>query len=575
MKAVVKRFAALMLCMVMVLAGITWQGVVDVKADDTMSGLAYMSTTWDLYESSYYQYCNTKLGGNLVSSFSVSNDESSKPNVMDNPSGHDFYTPDGKMVVRFDLDGGACKLSSVAYSGAASTLDIRIPDSVTFHFVGEQKSQDEQTAMTVHATDPIYVTNIGSTFSGSNYITKNTNTFLNLVIPERVTTLEGNAFASNTKLKSVVFEGAIQTMGGGVFSGCNNLTTLDLTNLYTAMNTIPENSFYQCSSLENIAIPNTILNIGSNAFYQCDKIDYLVLTDNIKSIGSGAFAMCSNLRYIYVTSDYQDWNSIVDSTEVGKIVTTKTVAVNKDMNSLSSVGGLYGGRYYVHSGIDMQECTVKVNGNKVSTTVYTNPKTKVKGYSFKCGSKGTYKISGKDVAGNKINVSLRYTSNTEDKTAPVITYAGKVIKGEKYVNTKSKLKFADNGSGLRLVKYGSKKETFSGRKGYSTTLTKDGKYKLKAVDMSGNTLEATLYLDTVAPKVIGIKTGKAYKSFVRYTIKDAKGIKSYRYDGVEKLSAEEIGTKEKLLEVYDVGVHTIIITDLAGNKTVVTFQIRE
>ena len=544
-------------------------GVVETKAADGV----YDSKTIDLYESSYYNYCKNHFGGSLKTSITVDSNASDKPSVEKSASGKLCYTEDGTLAFKFEINDKTCKLSLVSYGGGASTVDLRIPDSVVIHYLvsSENNSEAKTTTFTAGQSDSIYITSIGNAFSGSNYTNNNTNTFVNVTVPERVTTLDNGAFQDNTKLKSVKFEGGIQTMGNGVFSKCINLTTLDLRNLYTAMNTIPDNTFYQCSQLENIAIPDTILNIGSSAFYQCDKIDYLILSDNIKSIGNNAFAMCTNLRYIYVTSTYQDWSSIVSSNETQKIITTKSVAINKDMNSLTSVSGLYGGTYYVHSGIDMDSCTITLDGDEIDVTEYTNPSTKIKGYKFDLDDKGTYKIKGEDVAGNKINTSLKYQYDKEDKVIPVVTYNNKTVKAALYSNQYKTLKIKDADTGLKYVKVGNKKVTTK-KKTYTTTIKADGRYKVTAMDKAGNKTSVLVVVDTQVPKVTGVKQGaRVQRAYINYSDKGS-GIASCKVDGVERYSSENPTATS--LEVSNSGTHTLVVKDKAGNKTTIRFTVQ-
>ena len=535
---------------------------------------------WNVYELSLFEciYNHPNIGFSNPS-FVLNDSDSFKPNIKGAVGAGDTYLmSNGKVRIKCTVSGSTCTLTVLNYGGSGETLDLTLPDTFDFYFVHNKEAlKDGEGKLTgesrydVACTHDVYLTSISTTFRSANYVNNSTNNFLNLTVPNRVTTLDSSAFEANTKLKSVDFEGAIQTMGSSVFANCNNLIHLDLTDLYTAMNTIPSRSFYMCSQLENISIPDTILNIGNEAFYQCDKVDYLILTDKIKSIGSKAFAMCSNLRYIYITSNYQNWNTIVDTTEVNKIVTSKLITVTKDMNKLdASDSGIFGGEYYIHSGVDIKEVTVKVGGNEVAVEKYKNPISKVYGYKFNAVDKGTYDITAEDEAGNTLSLSLKYTTSIDDRTKPVVKYNSKSLSASvKYFNKKASITIVDTGVGIKTVKVNKKTYKCSNKKSYSVKVTKDGSYTVIATDASGNVSKVKFYVDTKKPVIKGIKSGKTYKNLISGSWSDSgSGIKSLTIDGV----VTDVSTKSQSFSSD--GKHTIIITDKAGNKIKVTFKIK-
>jgi hypothetical protein len=74
---------------------------------------------------------------------------------------------------------------------------------------------------------------------------------------------------------------------------------------------IGEQTFYGCSSLTSITIPNSVTSIGAEAFCWCSGLTSITIPNNATSIGKYAFSSCSGLTSIIV----EEGNSIYDSRE--------------------------------------------------------------------------------------------------------------------------------------------------------------------------------------------------------------------------------------------------------------------
>ena len=88
-------------------------------------------------------------------------------------------------------------------------------------------------------------------------------------------------------------------------------------------------SFYKCTSLTSVIIPNSVKKIEGLAFARCESLSSITIPNSVTSIGNGAFSCCSSLVYItipdsitsieYGTFDYCP--SLVSVT-IGKNVTS-------------------------------------------------------------------------------------------------------------------------------------------------------------------------------------------------------------------------------------------------------------
>ncbi len=127
------------------------------------------------------------------------------------------------------------------------------------------------------------VTTIGSgVFSGSD--------ITSVEMPDTITTINDYAFYSCRQLTSVTLSQNLEAMGTNVFNLCSSLESIELPaslktlGIYTFSATglksvtIPESEtltsienyvFYQCQSLTEITIPDTVTDISEFAIYDC------------------------------------------------------------------------------------------------------------------------------------------------------------------------------------------------------------------------------------------------------------------------------------------------------------------
>ena len=68
------------------------------------------------------------------------------------------------------------------------------------------------------------------------------------------------------------------------------------------MTSIGNKTFYGCTNLTNITIPNSVIDIGSETFYGCTNLTDVTIGNAIKRIGTSAFDECENLKSITVAA---------------------------------------------------------------------------------------------------------------------------------------------------------------------------------------------------------------------------------------------------------------------------------
>ena len=94
------------------------------------------------------------------------------------------------------------------------------------------------------------------------------------------------------------------------FYGCKNLKTVEFLDEHS-IQSIGNNAFAQCSSLESFILPSSIKSIEEKTFYNCSKLSkFVILRDSLlNSIGIRAFGYCSKLHIFFIPNDIKSIQS--------------------------------------------------------------------------------------------------------------------------------------------------------------------------------------------------------------------------------------------------------------------------
>ena len=104
---------------------------------------------------------------------------------------------------------------------------------------------------------------------------------------------------SNTGLTEINFPGSVQKIGTNAFSNCKNLTKIDLSKC-AALDSIYNQAFLECKSLETVILPQGLKGLGKSAFEECNKLKYLTLSSTLDTIHTRTFYNCDSLRTVII-----------------------------------------------------------------------------------------------------------------------------------------------------------------------------------------------------------------------------------------------------------------------------------
>ena len=267
-------------------------------------------------------------------------------------------------------------------------------------------------------------------------------------VPSSVVSIATFAFSSSN-LKSITLPNGLKSIGGAVFSLCEELRNLNIPDSVTDLGAA---AFVRCSELTTVVIPNSVSKISYNTFVDCGSLKSVAIPTSVKSIEERAFDGCSSLSDIYYGGTFAQWNAV----EINNL---------DDSNEALKNATIHFKAPHVHSlttSVIAPTCTEK--GYTTHTCVscgnsYKDSYTKALGHSYKngkctrCGAADPKYIAAPALKITTVSGHPKIYWNSVDGAYKYWIYRSTDGKNFKYYDRTSKTSYTNNSTNVGTLYY--------------------------------------------------------------------------------------------------------------------------
>ncbi|MBQ3664727.1 MAG: leucine-rich repeat protein [Lachnospiraceae bacterium] len=199
-------------------------------------------------------------------------------------------------IKEINLPSAISSVDANAFRGTSNSLKLRVASA----------NGSAAKAVTAANSQNVFYVGKDSDFAlrcdndGTVTLVRYTGTSTTVTLPSYVNVIGSNAFRENTALTKITIPASVRSMESSVFRGCTGLTTVLFSGTST-LGRIPDYAFEGCSSLSNIAIPDSVTNIQNYAFRNCTSLASLYIPDSVTEVRNTAFYGADGLK-IHVSS---------------------------------------------------------------------------------------------------------------------------------------------------------------------------------------------------------------------------------------------------------------------------------
>ncbi len=256
----------------------------------------------------------------------------------------DYTFKDCTTLTTVVFTGETEEIGCEAFYGCTSLSDITLPDSLTILNMAAFYGCTSLTEINL----PINLSSIGDLSGGYPFQNSGLETVIceSTIIPASIfrlcttlktviftgntTCIETYAFSGCTSLGNITLPDSITTLGYSVFSGCTSLTEINVplsfsecTGLQVSSSsysygpfvgssiervtyeasTIPDFTFYGCTTLTDVTFVNDVTEVGDYAFAGCTALSELTLPSSITKLGAYIFKGSTSLTSINLPRD--------------------------------------------------------------------------------------------------------------------------------------------------------------------------------------------------------------------------------------------------------------------------------
>jgi uncharacterized membrane protein len=196
------------------------------------------------------------------------------PQTLESIGSQSFY--DCQLIEEFDIPESCTEIGDYAFEGCVALVNVIVDENNTAYTSIDGILYDKELTTLIKFPE------------------KNETT--DFVVPDTVTEIANWAFVGCTTIETVDLSN-VQTLGEDAFYYC---TSLESVTIPEGITELVGSTFGYCIKLSEINLPSTLETIGDYAFYCCASLTEVVIPDNVTSIGNYAFFYCQNLKKVTV-----------------------------------------------------------------------------------------------------------------------------------------------------------------------------------------------------------------------------------------------------------------------------------
>lgn len=296
-----------------------------------------------------------------------------------------------------NIPSGVTSLGEFCFQSCSSLTSINIPSGVS----SIPRQCFLSCSSLTHVTIPGTVKEV---FYFAFYNCSNLNS---LTIQNGVESILNNAFQSCTSLQSVTIPASVSTIAGNVFSECTSLTTINVSsgnthytsqdgvlfdapmdtlisfpNKSTTTYSVPArvkvigyNSFFACSNLVSVTLPEGLTTIDVAAFAYCENLTSFRIPASVTSIGVRAFEGCLLLTGIEVAPgnrDYMTDNGVLYTIDGKNLIQYPCARPDKHYSVLNSTDSIFAESFYENSYLKSVYIPAGIKTLPEGTFMYSN-----------------------------------------------------------------------------------------------------------------------------------------------------------------------------------------------------------
>ena len=210
------------------------------------------------------------------------------------------YRGKGTATVTVPTELRGYRVASIGKHAFSSSdvTEIVIPDSVTSIEGNPFASYGKLLHITFSPEHPVLEYRDGVLFDKAEHrlsLYPVWSTAESYTVPDGTRIIEESAFRGAVHLKEIILPDSLTAIGYRAFSGCESLLVITVPDGVTD---IGKMAFLGCENMTSLVLGNSVSFIGPNAFTFCSSLTEIILPDSITYVGETAFGGCSSVRSI-------------------------------------------------------------------------------------------------------------------------------------------------------------------------------------------------------------------------------------------------------------------------------------